>query len=131
MSTRPRSITILGWLFIAVGAGGLVAGSWRYIQALSASAGGIDRHETLDYAYAAASQILALAGGAFLLRGRRWARWALVVWMAAHVVLSAMHATEQVLVHCALFAPIGYFLFRRRASAFLAGRDDAPRVADE
>ena len=108
-----------------------MTGSYRYVRALSASAGGPDRHETLDYVYAASSQILALVGGAFLLAGRDWARWVLVVWMAAHLVLSAVHSAEQLLVHCALFTPIVYFLFRRRASEFFAARSAAPRAPDE
>jgi hypothetical protein len=52
-----------------------------------------------------------------LLRGYPWARWLLAGWMAFHIVLSALHDMETLLVHVALFAPILYLLFRPRPEA--------------
>jgi len=42
--------------------------------------------------------------------------------MAFHIVLSAMHDLPQLLVHCAIFGPILYVLFRRPATAFFTCR---------
>jgi hypothetical protein len=99
--SRPRSITVIGWIFIAIGAVGIV----RDGLALRASPLG-------ELGPALASGLLALVGGAGLLRGAGWARWLLVAWMGFHIVLSALHSAERLVVHIVLFAPILYFLFR-------------------
>src|SRR5262245_59994066 len=117
MRTRPVSLTIVAWLFLVVGFWGLVHAGQRLLQDASASSFG--RHEVVDVSLAAASGVLAGLGGGFLLGGRNWARWAIVVWMAFHLVISAMHSTEMLLVHTAIFAPIFFFLFRRPASVYL------------
>ena len=109
MRARPISITIVGWLFVAVGAVGLVGQARRLLDGA-----GFDH----DMAYASASELASILGGAFLLDGRNWARWLVVAWMAFHIVLSALHDLEKLLVHAAIFAPILYVLFRPRASAF-------------
>lgn len=111
MRARPISITIVAWLFVAVGALGLVGGT---IMLLDDEGDGFDVH----LASATASQIASIAGGAFLLSGRDWARWLLVAWMAFHIALSGMHELPKLLVHCAIFAPILYVLFRPDAAAF-------------
>ncbi len=56
-----------------------------------------------------------------MLRGRNWARWLLLVWLAFHVILSAFHALFELVVHSLLFAVIAYSLFRPRVSAFFRG----------
>jgi hypothetical protein len=66
-------------------------------------------------------RLVAIICGAFMLRGRNWARWGLVVWLAYHVVLSALHTPFELLVHGLLFAVVLYFLFRQRASAYFRG----------
>ena len=116
MRARPISITIVGWLFVAVGAVGL-AGQVRRL---------LDGEEfDHDMAYASASELASVLGGAFLLGGRNWARWLLVAWMVFHIVLSALHDVPKLLVHAAIFAPIFYVLFRARASEFLRCRPAA------
>jgi len=56
-----------------------------------------------------------------MLRGRNWARWLLLIWIAYHVILSGVHSLFQLVVHGLLFAVIAYFLFRPRASAYFRG----------
>jgi hypothetical protein len=118
----PLSIAIVGWLFVVVGVSGLGASAkWVYDAAREGRIDALDAHEWRDFGYAAASRLLALVGGAFLLKGKSWARWVLLAWMAFHIVLSVMHSWSMLLVHCAIFAPITYLLFRRSASEYLAG----------
>jgi hypothetical protein len=57
----------------------------------------------------------------FLLRGRNWARWGVIVWLAYHVVLSAFHSALAVVIHTLLLAVIGYLLMRPRESAYFRG----------
>jgi hypothetical protein len=65
-----------------------------------------------------ASRALAVVGGVWTLRGMNWARWLLVIWMVFHIGLSAMHSLTQLLLHCAIFAAIGYVMFRPTTSIF-------------
>jgi uncharacterized membrane protein YbaN (DUF454 family) len=115
---RPRSITLIGWLFIAVGTVGILKDvvplmtpdHGRYLAALRAQ--GVS-----ELGPAWTSSLLAALGGVGLLRGHPWARWLLAVWMGFHIVLSALHDRDTMLVHVALFAPILYLLFRPRQAA--------------
>ena len=113
MRARPLSLSIVAWLFVAVGVFGLVGDA---LTALDEKSAGFDS----DWTYAVLSHLAAFAGGFFLLVGRGWARGLLVGWMAFYLILSAMHDLTQLLVHCVIFAPILFFLFRPRATAFLA-----------
>lgn len=110
---RPRSITLIGWIFIAVGAIGVLKdvvplvmpNGARHLATLGAQG-------PAELGAAWTSGLLAVLGGVGLLHGFNWARWLLVAWMGFHVVLSALHSPAELLVHGALFAPIMYVLFR-------------------
>jgi hypothetical protein len=107
---RPLSITVIGWLFVVTGCAVLIGAA----RALADP----DARRLSELLPMAASGLLALVGGAFTLRGHGWARWALIVWMAFHIVLSLMHSWEELLMHLALFTPITVLLLRRSASAW-------------
>src|SRR6266700_3042922 len=109
---RPRSITVIGWLFVAAGVIGLAYHAtefkaWRPFQ-----------YELL---WVCLVRLLAVFCGVFMLRGSNWARWLLLVWIAYHVVLSAFHSFAEFVIHGLLFAVVAYFLFRPRASAYFRG----------
>jgi hypothetical protein len=57
------------------------------------------------------TELLAIASGAFMLRGHNWARWLALVWMAFHVAIS-FPVHRQMAVHSAIFAGIAWVLFR-------------------
>src|SRR6185503_9651595 len=85
MGTRPVSIAVVGWLFVVVGCASLARHAWEITHAGEGGAATAPSAKDLeDFAWVVASAALAMAGGAFTLRGRKWARWALVVWMAGH-----------------------------------------------
>ena len=115
---RPRAITLIGWLFIAVGAIGILkdvvplATTDHASQLAALRAQGI-----AELGPAWTSRLLAALGGVGLLRGHPWARWLLAGWMGFHLVLSALHDRDRLLVHVAFFAPILYLLFRPRPGA--------------
>ena len=117
MSARPRVVTLIGWLFIAVGGGwGIGHALWHVVRGGGGSAG--------DLGLMVASGAIAVLGGALLLRGSVWGRWLLVFWMASHIVIGGLHDLFRLAVHAALFAPIIYFLWRPGVEAYL--RRDAP-----
>ena len=74
--------------------------------------------DLVSHWYVHLSRILQIVAGVFMLYGRNWARWLLVVWIAFHIVVSALHSPLFLLMHVAIFSVILFFVFRRQASAF-------------
>jgi hypothetical protein len=112
MSQRPRSITVIGWLFVAAGAVGLVYHATEFDA----------QHPfAYDVLWVCGVRLLAILCGIFLLRGRNGARWGLAIWLGYHVFLSVLHTPFELFVHGLLFATVLYFLFRPRASAYFLG----------
>lgn len=108
---RPVSVTIVAWIYILAGIGGIAA----HISEFNA------RHPLdSDSIMALIVRILAIVAGAFMLRGSNWARWLAIAWIAFHVLLSAFHPVRELVVHCVLFAVFAYLLFRSAATAYFA-----------
>ncbi len=127
MSRRPRTITVIGWLFIAVGAVGLT-----YHLLPQQVAEFKARHGTAaELVWVCAVRAVAVLCGVFLLRGCNWARWLLAAWMAFHVVLSLFHSAMEAVVHALLFGVLGFVLFRPQASAYFRRREAGPGPAPE
>jgi hypothetical protein len=94
---RPIPVTILGYLFIVAGLVGL---------AYHLSDRPLDRWVALI----SFIRIIAVVGGVFLLKGRNWARWLMIGWLAFHVGVSAFHSLSECMVHVVLLAAVTYFL---------------------
>ena len=105
MRDRPRTEFIIGWLFVGFGSIGAAASLVGLLGNRSTGA---------EALIALAIRILAILGGALLLRGFDWARWLLLGWAACHVVIGALHDAFQLLVHAALFLALAWLLFRPR-----------------
>ena len=114
MKERPLSITLISWLFIIFGSIALVSALLPLSGATSAQVVADFKQHWMVYLLRLAS----IVSGLFMLRGHNWARWLLVAWMAAHIVISALHSWMQLLIHALIFAVLLFFLFRPRASAF-------------
>ena len=124
---RPRAITLIGWLFVAVGAAGLLKDLWPLLTSEAAQQLAKLRADGLgDLGPAWTSRALAIVGGLGLLRGRRWARWLLAAWMLFHIGLSAVHSVERLTVHIVIFVPILYFMFRRASDRYFQVAHYAP-----
>ena len=108
MDRRPRSITIISWFFIIFGSIGFLYGLL--------SPGNLTLAQLKGHWMVHLVRLVSVIAGVFMLRGRNWARWLLVAWMAFHIVLSALHSALQLLIHVLIFSVILYFLFRREAS---------------
>ncbi len=114
MKKRPTAITVISWLFIAVGAAGFISGLLPFAQRLAES-----RRNPWELISVETVRLLGIIAGAFMLRGRNWARWLLVCWLAFHVGISAFHTVQETIVHAILMAVVLWFLFRPSANDFL------------
>jgi hypothetical protein len=94
VNQRPWRVTVVAWLYIAVGAIGLVT-HWR------------------DGVLVELVELVAIVAGAFVLCGANWARWLALAWIAFHVVLSAFHGVGEFAMHSVFCAVIAWVLFRR------------------
>lgn len=109
MKKRPLPVTIIAVVYMLTGAAGLVS-----------HLANVRFHRPFEYDIIgiAAVSLVALFCGIFLLRGRNWARWGALAWMAFHVVLSAFQSRIQLAIHSVFFAAIVYFLFRPAAKEY-------------
>ena len=118
MKARPLSVTIIGWFFIIFGSIALVSGLLPLVNATTAQrVVDLKSHWIVHV-----SRTAEIVGGLFLSRGYNWARWLLVVWMAGHIVIAALHSFLQLAIHVAIFSVIFFFLFRRPASEYFTSR---------
>jgi hypothetical protein len=122
LNKRPLSITVIGWVFIAVGS---IALGYHLQPQHTAE---FRAHPSLEneLIWVCLVRVLAIVSGVFMLRGWNWARWLLVMWLAYHVALSALHSVFEVVVHGLLFGVIVYFLFRTPANAFFRRTSVSP-----
>jgi formate hydrogenlyase subunit 3/multisubunit Na+/H+ antiporter MnhD subunit len=118
MRNRPRSITIISWIFLAAGVVGFAYHVTEFKKL---------RPFDYDVAWVCFVRLLAILCGVFMLRGRNWARWLLLVWIGYHVALSVLHTPFELVVHSLLFAVVAYFLFRPQAAAYFRGTTTPPK----
>jgi hypothetical protein len=117
MNKRFLPITIISWVYVAVGVVGFVH------HARESNAQAVHQLEGI---WVMLLSLLAIAAGVYMLRGRNWARWLAIAWMAIHVVVGGFHSLEQCVIHLVLLALFAYFLFRPEATAyFRAARTEA------
>ncbi len=127
MNPRPRSITAISWLFIAMGSVALVV---NLLPLANPTPG--QRLADLAAARLAelwplyVSQTAALLAGVLMLRGSNWGRWLLVGWLVFHVGLSFLHGPAQMVTHSLLLVAGVYFLFRPPAAAYFRSAVPGP-----
>ena len=106
---RPVTVWVLSCLYIAVGAIGF-AYHLRELMALQP-----------DGVWIELTGLLAILSGVFMLRGRNWARWLALAWMAFHVAIS-FPVPRQLIIHSLFLAAIAWLLFRPDARRYFRGR---------
>jgi hypothetical protein len=106
---RPYEVTVIGWLFIAVG---VFAFAYHLTQVRTLRPFPVDLLEIF------AVELLAFISGLYILRGSNWARWLAVLWMAAHLIGNIFFSRQGILVHAVLLALIAYALFRPQSTAY-------------
>lgn len=95
---RPFAVAFLGWLFIFVGLAALL---YHLIK------GRLDLWMLPIVLF----EMIAVVAGVFLLKGRNWARWLLLVWIAFHVIAMSLNSLSSSVPHLLLLIVVGYFLF--------------------
>jgi len=116
MRRRPVAVTIIGWLLVVAG---VVAFAYRLNEAkpLHALQG--------ENPWILLLEVVAIAAGAFLLRGDNWARWLAIAWITLHVAFSFLNSLSQVAVHFVVLLLFAYFLFRPAANTYFRRRETA------
>ena len=107
-NTRPLSVTIIGWVYIGVGATGFVYHSTEFSR----------RPFQFEIVWIELVRLLAVVSGVYLLRGHNWARWLALAWIGFHVIVSAFHELSQLAIHVVFCAILTYFLTRPAVSAY-------------
>lgn len=109
----PLPVIVVSLLYLAVGAVGSV---YHFHSLLAWQQGSV---------WVEATDLPAVVIGVFLLRGKNWARWLALAWMAFHVVLSALHSYAQATVHAVFLALIAWALFAPSAARYFGKQDHA------
>jgi hypothetical protein len=113
MHQRPHSVTVISCLFVAAGVVGL---------AYHATEFNAEQPSQPGLVWVCLVRLFAIICGAFMLRGSNWARWSALVWLAYHVILSALHSLTGLAIHSLLLAVVAYFLLRPKASAYFCNK---------
>jgi hypothetical protein len=111
-SKRPLSLTIIACVYIAVGTVGFVYHFIEFVQRAAFRS---------DAIWVELVELLAILCGVFMLRGRNWARWIAVAWIAFHVIVSAFHSVREFGIHLVLCAVIAWIVFRPEAGRYFGG----------
>jgi hypothetical protein len=96
---RPVTVLIIAGLYISMGTIGF-AYHFREMMAFQQHSVWIEL-----------VRLVAILCGTFMLRGRNWARWLAIAWMAFHVAIS-FPQLGQVAFHLLFLVAIAWFLFR-------------------
>lgn len=118
MSKRPRSVTVISWIFIAFGGIALLTSLLPKLPGAEERIAEFRSQHPFQYALIYVGPILALVCGVFMLRGCNWARWLLVVWFAYNVIGNVLHSPLRLLLPGLLFGVAVFFLFRPQSMAY-------------
>ena len=112
---RPVSVTLLAWLYIAVGSIGFA----YHLEPIFARHG-FQSEDLLILL----TEIVAVVAGVFILQGENWARWLAVTWIAFHVFISFFDSVQKITIHFLLFMLIAYLLFQPKARRYFQHLDE-------
>ena len=99
---RPLAVTVISLIYIVVGIVGLVFHLVDFKGQLSLRS---------EITWVTAVRLLAIVAGI----DHNWARWLALAWMAFHVVLGALNAPSQLLLHAFLLVVLAISCFVARA----------------
>jgi hypothetical protein len=111
---RPISITILACIYIAVG---ILGFAYHFREIIAPQNDGL---------WIAITEVLAIICGVFMLRGRDWARWLALAWIAFHVIISAFNSLHQFLMHSLICALIAWVLLHPTATRYFRPSQTTP-----
>ena len=111
MNRRPIAVTILAYLLIVMGAIGI---AYHF--------GEFKSTPPSEYLLVLFVRLLAIVCGVFLLRGKSWARWLAMAWIAFHVVVSYFHSMREVAMHAVILVVFAVVLFMPAANRYFGTR---------
>ncbi len=109
--SRPLAVAGIGWLYIVVG----VAGLGHDVLAMRGAVFSWSDGWAIPLVHLAA-----VIAGAYLLRGKDWARWLAIAWIGFHVVFSfnlSPHPGPFV-THLIIFLLLAWGLFRPSSTQY-------------
>ncbi len=111
MKTCPPTITLLSFLFVAIGVISTAVHVWQF---------NISRPTFFEETGIYLIGTLAVVAGIYMLRGRNWARWLALGWISFHVIVAAFNqsigmAIVGLVIHAVFVALLAWFLFRRES----------------
>ena len=118
MNKRPRSVTVISWIFIAVGSIALLTSLLPKTPETQQRLAEFRSEHSLQNVLIFAGPVLAVICGVFMLLRFNWARWLLVVWFGINVLGNVLHSPLRLLLPGLLFGVAIYFLFRPQATAY-------------
>ena len=95
---RPIAVLLVSCLYVSVGAIGFLV-NFPKLMALQQ-----------DWLWIEMTELLAVFAGVFMFRGRNWARWLALVWMAFHVAIS-FPVIREIVNHSIILVLIAWVLF--------------------
>jgi ABC-type uncharacterized transport system permease subunit len=113
MKTCPPTITLLSFLFVAIGVISTAVHVWQFK---------IVRPTFLEEVGVYAIGALAVVAGIYMLRGRNWARWLALGWICLHVIVAAFNQPIGLVIHVVFVALLAWLLFRRESQQWFSPR---------
>ena len=107
MPKRPLILSLFGWFLILGGAVG-------FVFHFPAHRPPFHSDDFLPDLF----ELILIVAGVFILRGRNWARWLALAWIAFHVALSFFHSLREVAVHTVILLAFAWVLFRPASRAW-------------
>ena len=111
---RPLPVLIVAWIYVAVG----VIGFAYHFPELMA--------HRQDSVWVELTELLAVVSGAFMLRGRNWARWLALAWIAFHVIIS-ISVVREFVMHLLILVLIFWALWRPGATRYFLSGTNLPK----
>jgi hypothetical protein len=107
MNKRPIYVTVLGYLLIAVGVIGI---AYHFNEFKGANPN--------EYLLVLVVRLIAVACGVYVLRGKSWARWLSIAWIACHLVISIFDTQKGVAVHAVVLIAFTVLFFLPAANRY-------------
>lgn len=111
MNKRPIYVTVLAFILIAAGAIG-IAYHFTEFRVLPPR----------EYFGVLVVRLIAVIAGVYVLRGKNWARWLSIAWIAFHLAISIFHTKEGVAVHTVVLVAFTVLLFLPAADRYFRPR---------
>lgn len=107
MNKRPIYVTFLGYVLIVAGAVGI---AYHFMEFKSTPPS--------EYFPVLVVRLIAIVSGVYLLRGKDWARWLAIAWIACHLVISIFHTKQGIVVHAVVLIAFTVLLFLPPANRY-------------